>query len=229
MKTQRFGFGVLALAALGCAAQGQIIWNFTGLTGTPSSMVTNVSGGLITAANLNSGSLAFNSTSASSGYGGATGGGNAAVAARTGALSTATSTYLEFTLNPASGYAIQVTGLTLGSRGTATAPTFLTLYSSADNYTSALGSISVTANSTWLAVSLSPFTVTGAADTALTLRLFGSGGTGSVVAANWRIDDVSLSAAAITAVPEPSSYATILGVVALTGVMIRRRRLQCAA
>jgi hypothetical protein len=229
MKTQRYCLGILALAALGCTAQGQIIWNFTGLTGAPSATVANLSGGLITAANLNSGSLVFNSTSASSGYVGSTGGGNAAIAAKTGALSTATSSYFELTLNPASGYAIQVTDLTLGSRGTATAPTFLTLYSSADNFTSALASTSVTANSTWLAISLSSFSVTGAADTPLTLRLFGSGGVGSVVAANWRIDDVSLSVAAITAIPEPSTVAPILGVVALTGVMIRRRRLQRAA
>lgn len=229
MKTQRHGLGFLALFTFACAAHGQIIWNFTGLTGAPSSTAANISGGLITAANLNSGSLAFNSTSASTGYVGATGGGNAAIAAKTGALATATSTYYELTLNPASGYAIQINGLTLGSRGTATAPTFLTLYSSADNFVSALGTAAVAANSTWVTVTISPFDVTGAADTALTLRLFGSGGVGSVVAANWRIDDVSLTATAITAVPEPSTCAAVLGVVALTGVLIRRRRLQRAA
>jgi hypothetical protein len=203
------------------AARAQVVWNFTAGTGAPSSLSSDITGGTITASNLSSGSLAFNSTSASSGYSGATGGNNASVTAKTGALATATSTYFEFTLTPASGNSISATALSLGSRSTGSGPTTLSLYSSVDNYTSLLGSVSVSANSSWASVTLSAFSVSGATNTAITFRLFGSGGSGTVGSGNWRIDDMSLSASAI---PEPSTYAVFFGAFALAGAVWKRRQ-----
>lgn len=201
-----------------------VVWNFSAGTGTPASLPTNITGGAITATNLSgTGSLAFNSTSGSTGYTGASGGNNAAVAARTGALSTSTSSYFEFTLAPATGHALSATSLTLGTRSTSTGPSTLTLYSSVDGFTTALGSASASTNSTWSSVTLTSFSVTAATDTNVTFRLFGSGGSGTVSGANWRIDDLSLSASA-SAIPEPSTYALTIGAAALGAAAWQRRR-----
>jgi hypothetical protein len=96
------------------------------------------------------------------------------------------------------------------------------LFSSADNYSDALSSASTTNDATWRFVTGSSFSFT--AESGTTFRLYGSGGSGSVSAANWRIDDLSLSVSAVpTAIPEPSAFAVLGGAMVLVGTVIRRR------
>ena len=81
---------VCCLLAMASVAHAQATWDFgTGVvTGTPTLLPTNITGGTITAAN---GTLLIATASVSSGYSGATGGNNASVGAVAGALSTAMS------------------------------------------------------------------------------------------------------------------------------------------
>jgi hypothetical protein len=184
------------LLLLARVAHAQATWDFANGTGAPLALASNLSGGTISAANA---TIGFNATSASSGYAGATGGNNAVVSCASGSLSTATSTFFTFTLTAATNHVLHATGLTLGARGTATGPTTLTLLSSADNFTAAIASVTVAANSAWALVTLTGFSVQTAPGGSLTFRLYGSGGSGGT--SNWRIDDVSLT---VTAVPPPS-------------------------
>lgn len=183
------------------SVSAQATWNFSANTGAPTTLPANVSGGTITAANPSGGSLAIGTTSASSGYAGASGGNNAALRV-IGAPLSATSTYIEFTLSASAGYKLTASGLSLGSRGTDTGPTRLTLYASTNNYVDALAAVSVSANATWALVTLPSFSVTSAGGGPITFRLYASDGSASSSSANWRIDDVSLTVSA-TAVPVP--------------------------
>lgn len=135
------------------------------------------------------------SSSASSGYTGATGGNNAGAAATIGGLNTASngSAFFEFTLTPTIG-AISLSSLQFGSRSTGTGPQTYSLRSSLDNYSTDLATGSLSNNSTW--VLLTPTlisTVTNNIASPLTFRIYGYNGSGSPSSgtANWRIDDLS--------------------------------------
>lgn len=200
----RFFFAILGSAAIWFSPlRAQATWDFAAGTGAPATLGPSIFGGTITAANLGAGSLAFNSTSASN-HPGASGGNNAALTARTGALSTATSTYIEFTLTAPPDFALTIRAVTLGTRSTSTGPTKLSLYSSADGFTTALASASVAANSNWTGVTLSGFSVSSGTGGALTLRVYGSEGTGSASGANWRIDDLITKADQFISFPAPA-------------------------
>ena len=208
-----------------CGVRAQIVWSFTDGTGAPSTTVTNISAGVLSAGNLaGTSSLAFNPTSASN-HSGASGGNNAAVrTVASASLSTSSSTYFEFTVTPAAGYQISATGLTLGSRSAGTGPTTLSLFSSVDSFSAALGSIVTSADSTWTSVTLSSFSVAAAANTPVTFRLYGAP-SGTTTSANWRVDDLAFSVSALSAIPEPSTYAALAGTAALVGAgWLRRRR-----
>ena len=187
------------LLALAGVARGQATWDFTAGTGAASSLPTNVvgGGGTITATN---GTLVIAATYVSSGYTGASGGNNASVGAVAGALSTTTSSYFEFTLTATTGNRLFVNSLSLGTRSTASGPTSLALYSSSNGFTSAIGTVAVSANSAWGLVTFSGFSIFGTTGGALTFRVYGSGGT-SASAGNWRIDDLSLSVSSDTPGP----------------------------
>lgn len=151
----------------------------------------------------------ISSSSSSSGYTGASGLSNFAADAKIGSWSSS-STYFLITLTPAAGYAIRLDSFSLGTRSTSTGPTAISFYSSIDNYASAIGSVTVSANSTW-ALSSASFggnSLTGSTDSAVAVRIYGSGGSGTQpTTANWRIDDISLS---VTPVPEPMTWALIV-------------------
>jgi hypothetical protein len=90
-------------------------------------------------------------TSVSGGYLGASAGSNAGAAARTGALDRAAggSAYFEFTLTPAAGKVLWITGLTFGSRSTSTGPQAFAVYSSADNFALPVAAGTFANNSVW--------------------------------------------------------------------------------
>lgn len=207
MKTlTKIALTIAAVAGLASATHGQtttINWNFTDLDGTfDSGTPVNFSISNLTAVNS---SLAFNTTSPSSGYPGATGGGNAAVSAVAGGFNLTTSTYYTFTLTPSAGFAINSVSFSFGSRTTTTGPIVLSLRSSTDGFATDLGTSSAPNDSTWNLFTFN-FTNTGATNVPVEFRLYGSGGTST--SSNWRVDDLNFTAGAI---PEPSIY-MLLGV-----------------
>ena len=173
-------------------------WNF-GTTSPGSAAATTVTGsgvsfGSVSQGNNNGTTTLLDTTSASSGYSGASGSYNAGAAARTGGLNTASSAYFEFTLTGSAGYTFNVSNVSLGSRSTGTGPTAVDLRANtASNYATVLGGTTVSANSTW---ALQSITVAGTTSSgAVIYRIYGSGGSGSPTAgtANWRIDDLTVS------------------------------------
>ncbi|MDP4253914.1 MAG: Ig-like domain-containing protein [Bacteroidota bacterium] len=185
-------------------SQAQIGWNFT-TSASPSSgiPVTNIASvSDLTRANNNGTTTLVTTTSASSGYTGATGGGNAGAAARIGALvadttGSAGSACLLFTLTPASGSSISISEIDFGSRSTSTGPQQYDIRTSLDNYATAVSSAVLLNNSAW-ALHTNALSLTGAIDQAITVRIYGYNGAGNASAstANWRIDDLAVTATA---------------------------------
>lgn len=140
----------------------------------------------------------IDSTSASSGYAGASGFGNAGAAARTGALNTNTngSAYFEFTITPNQGYKVELTNISFGNRSTGTGPLAYTLRSSIDNYTTDIFTGTLLNNGNWALTSNSTaINVLVDLGQSVTFRIYGYNGTGSpgTNTTNWRIDDLKLS------------------------------------
>ena len=185
-----------------------VTWNFA--TASPSSAaVPNLTVSDLSQGNNLGTTTLITTISASSGYAGVSGGGNAGAAARTGSLNTAAagSAYFEFTLTPIGSNTVNITGINFGSRSTGTGPAAFTIRTSLDNYASdyALGALSPASSSPpWTLETTSPAIVSGVS-TAITLRIYGYDGTGSasVNTAIWRIDDLSLTLTVEAAVVAP--------------------------
>lgn len=129
------------------------------------------------------------------GYNGASGEKNAAIAARSGILSTAQdgSAFFEFTLTPAAGLRLYITGLSFGIRSTATGPQAWNLYQSQDQFSVPMATGTLENNSSWVLTSIDG--LQKSTNHSITIRLYGFGGQGSpaINVANWRIDDLRLS------------------------------------
>ncbi len=183
-----------------------ITWDFGSTTGTvqpTSSLPAGVTGGTWSQGN-NWGTTTMLANNAVSGtYAGASGAYNAGVAARIGALNTgsAGSAYFEVTLTPESGSRLLLTSIAFGSRRTGTGPQAYAIYSSADNYATAVATGALSTTTGWLLYSPSISPIAGAVNASVTLRIYGYNGAGSATAgtANWRIDDVAMSVAVQTA------------------------------
>ncbi|PXW11126.1 putative secreted protein (Por secretion system target) [Chryseobacterium sp. CBTAP 102] len=158
-----------------------------------------------TQGNNNGTTTLITTSSVSSGYTGASGSSNFGAAAFKEALSTATSTYFSVTVTPVAGNKVTLNSLSFGSRGTSTGPGKITVYSSIDNYATAIGTANVNNNSTWALsnITFSGANLVGAESAPVTLRIYGSdsagAGTPSLGTANWRIDDISLTVTSSTA------------------------------
>lgn len=209
-KLSRFGkFSVLfiflfaLLTFNNASAQTVFTWNFgtSSVNPAPSSgSLANLTVGNLTYGNsLGTVSNFINTTSASSGYTGSSGQYNAGNAARTGALNTGTngSAYFEFTLTPAAGYSVVISGISLGTRSTSTAPKNLCVRTSIDGYASNIASDTIISNSTWSLKTPTTVTTTGASGSPVTVRVFGYNGAGSPGSGtiNWRIDDLNITVA----------------------------------
>lgn len=206
-----------ALMMLVGTAQGQIAVYSFGTAGSPTAGVTGVASSLT--ASVFSGNLGTPVPGGTSPlYTAGSGGGYFAAAAWTGAAPG--SNYFEFTLTPDAGYTFSATSLTFGYRATATGPTNFAVRSSADAYASNLTSGTITGDSTWRSAGTLSITLSGM-NTATTFRILGSGASSSL--GTLRVDDVTINGS-VTAIPEPSTYAVILGVMVLTSAIIRRRR-----
>jgi hypothetical protein len=187
---------LLLLSAL--FTQAQVTWNFgTSIPGNanPSSGVpANLTVSAISQGNNNGTTTLLQSTSVSSGYTGASGSFNATAAVAAGALNTATSTYFEITLTPATGFQASVSSIQFGTRSTASGPTALNIRSSVDAYAADAAAQTVSNNSTWVLAAPSLSLINGVSDQPVTIRIYASGGTGALNTANWRIDDLQISA-----------------------------------
>jgi hypothetical protein len=210
---QRFFYlcllGMLSLFAVNDAiSQTSYTWNFTTAAATSGSNA-NLTVDTFKQGNNNGTTVPRISSSVSSGYVGATGTFNLQTSARTGAFNSAAngSAYFELTLTPASGYTVQVNNLSFGRRATATGPQRYVVKSNADNYVDSLASDTMANNSGWSLESPTVKSVTSAAGTALTLRLYFYNGTGSSSAntANFRIDDVTLTVNVASAEVAPAA------------------------
>jgi len=203
----------------------QTTWNFGTIapgSASPSSggTIANITAIADVSAGNNNGSPALlSTTSASSTYTGASGSFNAGAAARTGVLNTAAagSAYFEFTFTPASNYSVKITEIDFGTRSTSTGPQAYTIRSSADNFGSDIATGAIVVSGTPWALKTNAINLTGPAGTALTIRIYGYNGTGSPAAGtvNWRIDDLSVTAAAISS--GGSSASVTINSTGLTG------------
>lgn len=224
MKKALLTLAIVTVAALAAQAQNTI-YTFNGGSALPTTNTAGITGNAFSGANANgtsAGAQFVISTTSASNNAGSSGTFNAAIAAKGGAFDPATSSYFEFTLTPGAGLAINASAFSLNERGTGTGPTVLTLRTSLDSFGSDAASLSIAADSAWHALGPQSISVAGAVDQAVTFRIYGSGGTGSsTTAANFRVDDVNV-ADSTTAVPEPATFAMVLGGV---GMLVGAQRL----
>jgi 2',3'-cyclic-nucleotide 2'-phosphodiesterase (5'-nucleotidase family) len=203
MKRLMILIGVALALACGVAAiqaQSVIGWNFgTGTananysSGTPN----NFSVGSFGIGNPNGTvSSPINTSSTSSGYTGSSGSDNIGNAVFVGGLNTGSSSYYSVTFTPAAGYTIQITAFNFGMRSTSTGPQSYALYSSVDNYTTAIFTGTIANNSAWTFKTNPAFAV--GSGSAVTLRLYTYGGSGNASSGseNNRMDDVAITVAA---------------------------------
>jgi hypothetical protein len=215
----------IAVLAPMVASGGTVYWNMNDLTTPTSNAVSNLTVSPLSQGNTTT--TGGTTTSVSSGYTfllnsattTASGSFNLIFSARTGTLDTGSSSYMAVTLTPAAGYSGTVNTIGFGSRSTPSGPTTLSLRSSADGYAADVASFSPSTTSNW-AYFTNSFSspVAFSSSSPLTLRLYGSGGSGAS-SGNWRLDDLQFD---VVVVPEPA--AVILGMLAVAGVTIHAQR-----
>jgi len=221
---------LLVMLPVGLRAQVSIGWDFGTASGTlsPNTGTTSADLSVSDLSSFLAQTLSLNTTSSSAGYAGATGDFSVSFAAKAGSFSLPDSSAFVFTLTPVSGYQVTLTELTFGSRSTASGPSDLAVYTSSDNYGSAVFSTSLSASppdGSWLLYETGSLSsVTGTSSAPLTVRLYGYGGS-STSSGNWRLDDLTVSySLTASAVPEPSTYAVLAGLAVLGFAVYRRRR-----
>ena len=236
MKTLLSLFAVAVVAA-GSAHAQIITYDFGTTTGqaTPSSdTIPGFSAGTVSLANFASvagtGGSGLTTSSASTGYTLNANGtsvpasGNYQLAFNqlaAGALDLTNSSYIQFTLTPEAGAAVELGYVGFGARvlsDLASATTY-SIRSSLDGYATSLATQTFTQGTVWRGYN-NTVSLTGAVDQAVTLRIYFYGSDGTSRSGNTRIDDLTLS------IPEPSTYALLgLGVFGLLW-HTRRRRVQ---
>jgi hypothetical protein len=207
-------FAVLLAGVLPAVAE-DIVWDFGTVapgSAAPLASPANLTVSDVSQGNNNGIAPMLASNSVSTGYPGASGTFNAGIAARAGAFDAAMSAYFEFTLTPAAGYRVTLSGIDFGTRSTSTGPQAYSIRSSADSYAGELAAGSISNDSLWVLMTAA----TSLTSTApLTLRMFGHSGTGGT-ANNWRIDDLKLSViVALEGAPTP----TIADMTPLSGIV----------
>jgi hypothetical protein len=128
--------------------------------------------------------------------------------------------YFEFTLTPNSGYSLTLSSVSFLSRSSPTGPTAYYFRSSADAYVSDLKSGALINDFAWYATGNQSISLTSISAT--TFRLYANAA--SAGGGTLRIDDFTANGT-VSAIPEPSTYAALLGVFALgVGFLYRRRQ-----
>lgn len=160
----------------------------------------------------------------------ASGATNAEAAIVAGTFNTASSTFFStaFTLDISSPVILTIGDVSFGSRSTATGPTAFSVVASTDGFVSdfeQLGStVAGLANSAYAAMDVSSLSFDLDPGETISLRLYGSSGTGTSSPANWRVDDFAVNfESSLVPTPEPSvlALATLGG---LAGLFALRRK-----
>ena len=188
-----------------CSTVGLGKWDFE--TFAPSSnTTTNLIISDISRGNNNGTTTLTTNDVSSTSYINSSGSSNIGAATVNGILNSATSTYFEFTLTPASNYRSKLNGLQFGSRSTNTGPMNYAIRSSLDNYTTDIASGSLLNNSVWTLISPTVASTQSGTGTAITYRIYGYNGTGANSnIAVWRLDDLQVQVEMIRA--NPTQYA----------------------
>jgi hypothetical protein len=194
-KTHFLTFLALGFWTLSVSAQSSLTFTWIApLTATPSAPSTNFPTNPSLVQGNNNGTTPFTSTtSASTGYTGATGGGNYALAARIGALNTGAngSAFVEFTITPLQNVSYDVTNISFGTRSTATGPQAYAIYKIDGGVESQVTTGLIDNNSSW-ALKDNPVNIVVNPGAVVTYRIYGYNGTGTPAlnTANWRLDDI---------------------------------------
>ena len=228
MKTLRSGLLAFAILAVGGAAQAQIVSYTFGPTGTPTAAAASTAANIQSASSF--GSFVGGGAASGSGTGSNTAGGGGGAYFTASNWRSADANYYSFMVTPSSGYQLSLANFSYYYATSSSGPTSAALFSSADSYASALANFTMIPAAGTIAAAdwhqnTASITLSGIT-TATTFRLAATGA--SNAAGSFRIDAITLNGS-VTAIPEPSTYAAILGAVMLTGVIIRRRRLQHAS
>jgi hypothetical protein len=224
MKILRSGLLAATALALGASTQAQVVaYNF-GSVATPASSATLVSAQIQSASSFSS--LVGGGAASGSGTGSNTAGGGGGAYFTASNWRNADGNYFAFTITPALNYQLSLSSFSFYYATSSSGPNVATLYSSADAYATALASFTMTpaagtiAAADWHQNSAS-ITLTGIS-TGTTFRLTAGGASNATGA--FRIDAVTLNGT-VTAIPETSTSAMLLGALALAGAVIHRGRL----
>ena len=186
----------LFCVSLSLMPRAQVVFDFA-TAGPTSGVQPNSTVSAVAQGNNNGTTALITAVSLSNTYPGFSGGNNAGAAARTGAINTAANgtAYFEVTFTPSTGYQITLSAISSGSRSTTTGPQLLIVRTSLDGFVSDASTATVSNTSAWALAPFSALNVAGGNDIAITLRIYGSAGTGTPTAgaANWRIDDLKIT------------------------------------
>lgn len=118
---------------------------------------------------------------------------NAGMICKISVIDPAISTYVEMTITPVAGQIIKLDAIRFANRSTSTGPQVLNFRSSADNFASNIATLPVSNGAIWQQFDVALGGVNAGASTPITLRIYGTNGSGTVgTGANWRIDDIKL-------------------------------------
>lgn len=210
-------FALLAGTAFTVTSYSQTLvnWDFTGATG--SQVSTSATEAVAFASFIDAGVVTRGSGLTAS----AAGSSISSTGFSTGAIDL--NDYYTFSLSAVSGSTFSVDTILFSERRSGTGIRDIAVRSSLDGFTSNLATFNVpddTATrpqSVGLGVNFDNLSGT------VEFRIYGF--TAESAAGTWRLATLALDgSAAMASVPEPSTYATILGGVALVGVMVTRRR-----
>jgi hypothetical protein len=184
-----------------CSTVGVVKWDFESISPS-SNTCTNLTVSNISRQNNNGTTALLTNAVPSSGYSNSTGNNNVGAATINGGLSTANSTYFEFTLTPATNYYSKLNGLQFGCKSTTTGPVNYSIRSSLDNYTTDIASSTLLNNSNWTLISTSLTSTQSGSGIGITYRIYAYNGTGAASnTAVWRIDDLQLQVEMIRVPP----------------------------
>jgi hypothetical protein len=214
----------LLLASTITTARAQLVaWNVSGINAGS----TNPFSATTVGTNISSGSMTLGSGITASTGASSFGGSGFDTLSLTAAI--AGNDYISFTLTPSSGFAFDASSLSL-TFGLATATAFnVALLTSATGFSAgnAVWSFSFnTASPATQTVTLSGVSALQNVSSSTEFRLYGYRDTSG--SSTFRIrdltgNDLSLSGSTISAIPEPSTYATAIGALIFGYILLRRR------